>query len=311
MLAYTVFILGRFSRRYHLARRESRALVPDSWRAVQRSQKALVADLSRGLRTLKGIASAAPFLGLAGTTYWVLGGLFFGYSGSPTRFFDLIEARTASSLLTAAIAILVAIPAIVVHNFLRTRIEGFELEFSSVVPVGMTPQEDQPGPQPFRRAQTLRLQKRFSALPPFALIAGPALASVVAIFLSFEPYETPVGWGVRLESNRCEYDDYNRFIVLRITGTGKLFLNTEEEDWNHLGGRLSAIYGVREDRTLYLFAEDEVPFQTVADAIDIAKNAPLADPTSPNITILLVTPECLPGRLPERVVIGSGRHAPR
>src|ERR1700736_855650 len=26
---------------------------------------------------------------------WVLGGLYFGYSGSPTRFFDLIEARTA------------------------------------------------------------------------------------------------------------------------------------------------------------------------------------------------------------------------
>src|SRR5215831_9721805 len=82
MLCYTVFVCIGVSRRYDLARRESRAFVPDSWRAVHRRQRTLVADLSRGLRTLKGIACAAPFLGLAGTSYWVLGGLFFGYSGS-------------------------------------------------------------------------------------------------------------------------------------------------------------------------------------------------------------------------------------
>jgi len=77
MLSCTLFIFIRFSCRYYSARRESRAFVPDSWRAVDRYQRTVVADLSRGLRTLKAIASAAPFLGLAGTSYWVLGGLFF------------------------------------------------------------------------------------------------------------------------------------------------------------------------------------------------------------------------------------------
>jgi hypothetical protein len=198
MLFCILFVFIRFSRRYYLARLESRAFVPDSWRAVHRSQRTLIADLSRGLRTLKAIASAAPFLGLAGTSYWVLGGLFFGYSGSPTRFFDLIEARTASSLLTAATAILVAIPAILAHNFLRTRIDRFERELSSVVPAGTASHEDPADPRQFRLAQTLPLKKRFSNLPPFALIAAPALASVVAVFMTFEPYETPTGLDARL-----------------------------------------------------------------------------------------------------------------
>src|SRR5271165_2481894 len=79
MLAYTVFVLSRFSRRYYLARRESRALVDDSWRAIERVQRRLIADLSCGSRTLKAIASAAPFLGLVGTSYGILASLFMGF----------------------------------------------------------------------------------------------------------------------------------------------------------------------------------------------------------------------------------------
>lgn len=198
MLAYTVFVLIRFSRRYYFVRREPRAFVGDSWCAVQRRQRTIVADLRRGLGTVKAIGSAAPFLGLAGTSYWILGGLFFGYSGPPTRFFALIEARTASSLLTAATAILVAILAILVHNILRTRIQRYEREFSGAAHAGMASQEDTDTPQQFRLAQTLPLQKPFSRLPPFALIAAPALVSVVAVFMTLEPYETPTGLGVRL-----------------------------------------------------------------------------------------------------------------
>ena len=70
MLAYTLFVLIRVSRRYYLARRESRALVHDSWRTFQLSQRTIVADLRRGLQTLKAVANAAPFLGLAENRLW-------------------------------------------------------------------------------------------------------------------------------------------------------------------------------------------------------------------------------------------------
>jgi len=305
MLAYIVFVVIRFSRRYYLARRESRALVHDSWRVFQRRQRSIIADLSRGLRTLRAIAVSAPFLGLAATSYWISGGLFFGYSGSPTRVFDLIEARTASSLLTAATAILVAIPAILTHNFLRMRTDEFERELSTLVPAGMASREDEPNPRPFRFAQALPLKKRFSGLPPFALIAAPALASIVAMFMVFEPYETPTGLDVGLATQLCESGGDNRLIVLRITDTGKLFINFEEVDWNNLAGRLSAIYSRRAQRTLYLSATDGVPFQTLADAIDVIENTPVASPNSP-ISVLLITPKCFD---PKPIAIPLGRHA--
>jgi biopolymer transport protein ExbB/TolQ len=95
MLAYAVFVFSRFFCRCYSARRQSRALVPDSTRAFQRSQRRLVAKLSRGLGTLKSIASIAPFLGLAGTCYGILGGLFRGIG---------MEKRAALAMITANIA---------------------------------------------------------------------------------------------------------------------------------------------------------------------------------------------------------------
>jgi hypothetical protein len=88
----------------------------------------------------------------------------------------------------------VAIPAIPAHNFLCTRIHRFERELSSLVPAATAAHEDPASPRQFRLAQTLPLKQRFSSLPPFALIAAPALASVVAVFMTLEPYETATGW---------------------------------------------------------------------------------------------------------------------
>ena len=77
MLVYTVFVVARFFRRYYSVRR---VFVPDSTGPSQQSQESFVVDLSRGVATLKSIASAAPFLGLAGTCYGILGG-FYGLAG--------------------------------------------------------------------------------------------------------------------------------------------------------------------------------------------------------------------------------------
>jgi hypothetical protein len=94
-------------------------------------------------------------------------------------------------------------------------------------------------------------------------------------------------------------------------------LNEEQEDWNGLAGRLSEIYRVREQRTLDLVADDGVPFQTVADALDIVENAPVAAGSQPigmemdklDITVRLVTPNVWNARCREPVATGSNRHA--
>lgn len=127
MLVYTFFVLIRFSRHHYLARRESHAFEADSWPAFEGDKRRLVANLSRGLRTLKAITFSAPFLGLAGTSYGILAALSFGVAMEKNAFLRMISARIATTLVSAAAGILVAIPAILAHNFLRTRIDRFGL----------------------------------------------------------------------------------------------------------------------------------------------------------------------------------------
>lgn len=89
-------------------------------------------------------------------------------------------------------------------------------------------------------------------------------------------------------------------------------LNYEEEDWKSLAGRLSEIYTMRKYRVLYLLADDEVAFQQVADAIDIAKNTSAAGTsTSLDITVRLITPKGMNAPCLQPAVTRSSHHALR
>jgi hypothetical protein len=82
---------------------------------------------------------------------------------------------------------------------------------------------------------------------------------------------------------------------------------------------VSKIYGSRVHRTLYVRADDGVPFQTVADAIDIVENANIephqavrmgADKL--DITVRLITPNVMnTSCVLEPVAIGSSQHSSR
>jgi biopolymer transport protein ExbD len=251
-------------------------LVHDSWRTFQRSQRTIVADLSRGLQTLKAVANAAPFLGLAGTGYGILVALFFGtITGSRARAEAIMSARIASALITSAAGILVAILATLSSDFLRTRIDRFERASSSMVPAGLALHEDQASPRPFRLAQTLLLKKRFSALPPFALLAAAALASIVAVFMAFEPYETPTGLAVRLlpigslDGDRLSSRPVVIAIVAGANGSPVIRVNSRETPPNNLEDATRRELKLLAEPRVYVEAESTVAWADVTNVIDM------------------------------------------
>jgi hypothetical protein len=147
------------------------------------------------------------------------------------------------------------------------------------------------------------LTKRFSDIPPFALIAALGLAPLVPAFTSLASFRTPKGFGVEIASACYESAVADQFIVLHITNAGTVSLNTEQQDWNNLAARLSEIYSMRVHRTLYLIADDGIPFQKVADAIDIVRSTPDAVSSRPlDITVRLITPNAVNSRYPEPVM---------
>jgi biopolymer transport protein ExbD len=303
MLVCVVVVVTRVFYRYYSARPVGEA---DSAR-----RRKLAAVLSIELGSLKAIASSAPYLGLAGTCVGIMSGLGFGgIAMEKNAALALISSRIAVALFTTAAGVLVAVPAICSYNYLCTRKDLLESEVSKDPPAQI---------RRYRQgARRLALAKRFSQLPAFALIAAPGLAVLVAVYTPYFAPREPTGLEVELGSTRCEDDGNNRFIVLHITDAGKLFLNQEQADWNSLGGRLSEIYSLRAHPTLYLLADDGVPFQTVADALDIVENIPAEGPMAAgmeidklDITLRLLTPRASATHCPQPVGTGSSQHASR
>jgi biopolymer transport protein ExbD len=304
VFAHILVVVTRVSYSYHLARRAEE--IDTASRAFQRGRRKLVADFSIKVGTLKSIALVAPYLGLSGTC----SGIVTGFRGIDIVADSALAAVMASgavtvAFITTAAGLLVAIPAVWSHNYLRTRIDLLEIEISRDVPVRTS--------RHFRFTQKFPLAALFSRIP-FSLIAAPSLAILVGVmFMEYSSYETPAGLyvGMTPATLGCEYDG-DRPIVLRLTDAGKVFLNQEQEDWNRLAGRLSEIYSPRPHRTLLLFADDGVPFQRVADAIDITKNASVAETSSSlDITVRWMTPRAVYTHRLEAPVSHPGRRTPR
>lgn len=244
---------------------------------------------------LKGIASAEPFLGLAGTCY----GFFAGFAiipGSRASALGYVVWIIAHMPMPTIAGILVAIPAAFSYNLMRARVEALRDRPLLL----QNPNANDFGS--FHFAQTLLLKKRFVSPPHYALIAAPAMACAIMAYMSSRLYPIPVGLPVALPSTRCDNGlaqlVSDRPMVLRVINTGEVFINFEPVDWKDLSTRLSDIYGSRQNREIYLYAEEGVPFQTVADAIDIVRNTPAPGADSLNIKVVLITPhrarECLP-----------------
>jgi hypothetical protein len=266
MLGYTAFVVVRFSRRYYLAHRESCALFPDSIGASQPGHKRLVAELSRGVGTLRAIAAAAPFLGLAGTCYGMLEG-FYGLGYQKYSGIGSIVADIGGALVATAAGLIVAIPAAVCYNVLRTRLEKFESNRSSTLL--------DTAPRSYGFAQTLPLRSRFSGFPAFALIVAPILALLMPMFALMLHSLVPMGLPVHLLKMSVGDHDLPLIIVSVVATNGRdrplLYVNSKETSWDELGNTLRGQLEVRPRWIVYVEGEDEASWQDVADVIDVAR----------------------------------------
>jgi biopolymer transport protein ExbB len=265
MLVYTVFVVTRFFRCYYSVQRESLALLTDSTGTSQTRQKRLASALSRGVGTLKAMASAAPFLGLAGTCYGIVGGFHclgmraHGGIGS-------IWADIAGTLVTTLAGLIVAIPAAVSYNALRMRLEKFESTRSSVL---LEARADS-----FQVAQTLPLRGRFSALPAFALIAAPVVALLIPMFALMLRSPIPVGLQVRLLKVGMSDHDSSAIVVSVVGGSTRtpraVYVNSMETPWSELDNAIRNQLRTRPHWAVDVEGGDDVPWEWVADAIDVA-----------------------------------------
>jgi biopolymer transport protein ExbB len=101
-----------------------------SKRALERSEAIVHAELKRGVSGLATIGSTAPFVGLFGTVVGIINA-FQGISTEKSTGLGAVAGGISEALVTTAIGLFVAIPAVWMFNVFTGRIEAFDVEMGN------------------------------------------------------------------------------------------------------------------------------------------------------------------------------------
>jgi len=101
-----------------------------SKRALERAEAIVHAELKRGLGGLATIGATAPFVGLFGTVVGILNA-FRGISENKATGLGAVAGGIAEALVTTAVGLFVAIPAVMMFNYLTGRVEAFDVEMNN------------------------------------------------------------------------------------------------------------------------------------------------------------------------------------
>ncbi|HEY6561423.1 MAG TPA: MotA/TolQ/ExbB proton channel family protein [Polyangiaceae bacterium] len=98
-------------------------------RALERQALREVQSLRRGQGLLATVGSVAPFVGLLGTVVGIVNA-FRMMAASGSAGLGTVSAGIAEALVTTALGLLVAVPAVVAYNFLQSWVEARAVDIS-------------------------------------------------------------------------------------------------------------------------------------------------------------------------------------
>jgi biopolymer transport protein ExbB/TolQ len=104
--------------------------IESSKRALERSESIVHAKLKKGLGGLATIGSTAPFVGLFGTVVGIINA-FKGISNEKSTGLGAVAGGISEALVTTAIGLFVAIPAVWMFNYFTGKIEAFDVEMGN------------------------------------------------------------------------------------------------------------------------------------------------------------------------------------
>jgi biopolymer transport protein ExbB/TolQ len=99
-------------------------------RAIERTTLITTADFKRGTGSLATIGATAPFIGLFGTVVGIINA-FRGMALTGSGGIGAVSAGIAEALVTTALGLFVAIPAVWLYNFFMQKVERFQVEMQN------------------------------------------------------------------------------------------------------------------------------------------------------------------------------------
>ncbi|MGH9318140.1 MAG: MotA/TolQ/ExbB proton channel family protein [Thermoanaerobaculia bacterium] len=99
-------------------------------RAIEREALITTSDMKKGLSGLATIGATAPFIGLFGTVIGIINA-FRGMALTGSGGIAAVSTGIAEALITTALGLFVAIPAVWLFNIFMNKIERFQVEMSN------------------------------------------------------------------------------------------------------------------------------------------------------------------------------------
>ncbi len=101
-----------------------------SKRALERAEAIVHAELKRGVSSLATIGSTAPFVGLFGTVVGIINA-FKSMAAEKSTGIGAVAGGISEALVTTAVGLFVAIPAVWMFNFFTSKVEAFDVEMGN------------------------------------------------------------------------------------------------------------------------------------------------------------------------------------
>jgi biopolymer transport protein ExbB/TolQ len=104
--------------------------IESSKRALERAEAIVHAELERGLSGLATIGSIAPFVGLLGTVIGIMDA-FRKIQEHQGTSITAVSGGISEALVTTALGLFVAIPAVMMFNYFTTKMKAFDVEMNN------------------------------------------------------------------------------------------------------------------------------------------------------------------------------------
>lgn len=101
-----------------------------SKRALDRAEAIVHAEMERGLGGLATVGATAPFVGLLGTVIGIIDA-FRSIGERQTTGLGAVSAGISEALVTTALGLFVAIPAVMMFNYFTGRVKAFDVEMDN------------------------------------------------------------------------------------------------------------------------------------------------------------------------------------
>ncbi|MBN9663033.1 MAG: MotA/TolQ/ExbB proton channel family protein [Acidobacteria bacterium] len=101
-----------------------------SKRALERAEAIVHSEMERGISGLATIGSTGPFVGLFGTVVGIINA-FKGISSEKSTGLGAVAGGISEALVTTAIGLFVAIPAVWMFNYFNNRVKAFDVEMGN------------------------------------------------------------------------------------------------------------------------------------------------------------------------------------